>query len=376
MKRKIRVVKLAFLPLLLVFVSCKKNNPEPEEMIPTPNPTGCNVVEVNPNGAGTTISTPTTWTAGNVYIVRSQVTVTSVLTIEPGTIIKLDADAQIEVINSGKIAANGTASQHVTFTSIKDDSYCGDSNGDGSATTPLKGDWLNIYLNGGNGNTFTYCDIFYSGRNDGGYYNAVVISVAGPSFTFDHCTFAHTQSNPSSSSAYVFHGGSYMSDPAVSVFTNNIFYDNDRPLYCSFDYTVNPNNIFHNPANPSEKNTRNGIFMWGGIGESVSYDVSEVPYVLLTNFSGGGSGAVRNINIGNNVILKFTQSSYGIARGTDNHINLGSGVVFTSYKDDANGGDTNGDGNASMPAAGDWDGFWDYASNSWVSGSYILYAAH
>lgn len=376
MKRKIRLVKLAFLPLLLMFVSCKKNNPEPEEIIPTPNPTSCTVVEVNPNGVGTTISTPTTWTAGNVYVVREQVTVTSVLTIEPGTIIKLDVDGQFEVINSGKIAANGTASQHVTFTSIKDDSYCGDSNGDGTATAAQKGDWLNIYLNGGNGNTFTYCDILYSGRNDGGYYNAVVISIAGPSFTFDHCTFAHTQSNPSSSSAYVFHGGSYMNDPSVSVFTNNVFYDNDRPLYCSFDYTVNPNNLFHNPSNPAEKNTRNGIFMWGGIGESVSYNVSEVPYVLLTNFSGGGSGAVRNVNIGNNVILKFTQSSYGISRGTDNHINMGSGVIFTSYKDDANGGDTNGDGNASSPATGDWDGFWDYASNSWVSGSYILYAAH
>ena len=375
MKRKMRVAKWCFLSLALVFVSCDKNNPEPEPEPTVPVPTGCNIVDVTPNDIGVTISTPTTWTSGNVYLVSSQVTITSVLTIEPGAIIKLDVDGQFEVINSGKINATGTASQHITFTSVKDDSFCGDSNGDGTATSPQKGDWLNIYLNGGNNNTFVYCDILYSGRNDSGYYNAVVISVAGPLFTFDHCTFAHTLSNPSSSSAYVFHGGSYMNDPSVSIFTNNVFYDNDRPLYCSLDYTVNTNNRFHNPANPAETNMRNGIFMWGGIGVNADYSVSEVPYILLAGFTGGGSAAVRNVTIGNNVVLKFLPG-LGIARGTNNFINMGSGVIFTSYKDDSNGGDTNGDGSASTPATGDWDGFWDYATNSWVSGSYILYAAH
>lgn len=373
MKKEIRAAKWLSISLGLVLIACNKNNPEPEPIVP--EPTGCNVVQVNPNSIGVTISTPTTWTAGNVYVVTNQVTITSVLTIEPGAIIKLDVDGQLEVINSGKITANGTASQHITFTSVKDDSYCGDSNGDGTATSPQKGDWLNIYLNGGNNNSFVYCDVLYAGRNDSGYYNAVVISVAGPSFTFDHCKFAHTLSNPSSSSAYTFHGGAYMSDPAVSIFTNNAFYDNDRPLYCNLDYSVNPNNVFHNPANPSEKNTRNGIFMWGGIGASVNYSISEVPYVLLAGFTGGGSAAVRNVTIGNDVVLKF-MPGLGIAKGTDNHINMGSGVVFTSYKDDTHGGDTNGDANASSPASGDWDGFWDYVAGAYVSGSYILYAAN
>lgn len=372
-KNGLKVLAHLSMAALLVSSSCKKDNPEPEP-IPEP-PTGCTIVEVNPNGGALTISNPTVWTTGNVYVVRADVTISSVLTIEPGTIIKLQGDTRLEVINSGKILANGTAAQHIVFTSLNDDSYCGDSNGDGAATSPEKGDWGHINLNGGTGHQFTYCDILYAGNQGSGPY-AVYITVAGPSFNFDNCTFAHTLSNPSHSSAFVFHGGSYMVDPSVSKFTNNTFYDNDRPLYCSFDYTVNPNNRFHNPNNPSEKNTRNGIFMWGGYGQNVSYNVAEVPYVLLENFNGGGSGAVRNVNIGNNVVLKFTAANRGISRGANNHINMGTGVIFTSYKDDAHGGDTNGDGNSSAPATGDWDGFWDYQTNTYVSGAYIWYAAH
>ncbi len=37
----------------------------------------------------------------------------------------------------------------------------------------------------------------------------------------------------------------------------------------------------------------------------------------------------------------------------------GSGVYFTSYKDDTLKGDTNGDGAASSPANSDWVGIYD-----------------
>ena len=37
-------------------------------------------------------------------------------------------------------------------------------------------------------------------------------------------------------------------------------------------------------------------------------------------------------------------------------------IVFTSIKDDANGGDTNGDADATHPAGGDWNGLWVYGA--------------
>lgn len=334
--------------------------------------TGCNVIQVSG-----VISSPTTWTAGNVYMVSGSLTIRSVLTIQPGVIVKLsgnNVNGSFDVQSGGKVIANGTSANRIVFTSVYDDSYCGDSNGDGAATTPAKGDWNDIELDGGTNSSFTYCDFFYGGGYNG---YVVFIGVSSAAFTFDHCTFAHTKNTTSSYAA--FNGSSYMVDPGVSVFTNNVLYDNDMPIVLNSYYTLDPSNSFHNPANPAQGNKRNGIFLThftNPANATVSWNVSEVPYVMPTNFNGGGSGGTGTVNIGNNVIVKFTSSSAGIAKGNSRTVNIGAGAVLTSIKDDAHGGDTNGDGNASSPATGDWDGFWNYTSNSYISGSYIFYAAH
>ena len=338
-------------------------------VVPTGGPvTGCPVVPVTGN-----ITTPTRWTTGKVYLVEGNVKVSSVLTIEPGTIVKMK-NARLEVISSGKILANGTASGHIVFTSYADDSYCGDSNGDGSATTAQKGDWYSIYLNGGTGNTFTYCDVLYAGKDDGGYYNAVLISVAGPSFTFDHCTFAHTLSNATSSAAFAFNGQSYMSDASVSIFTNNVFYDNDRPIYMNDRYNLGTTNSFHNPANPSEGNKRNGIFLSANGGDAnVSYLETEVPFVEQPAMDQGTNGS---LTIGAGVIVKFMPSSGGYYVRTNRPVNVAPSAIITSYRDDAHGGDTNGDGSATSPATGDWEGIYNTDTRQWINGGTMFYARH
>ena len=93
------------------------------------------------------ITTNTHWTIDNSpYVISLPVIVNSgaTLTIDPGVIVKFDVAGSLIV--DGSIKSLGTPTAPIYFTSLADDSVGGDTNGDGTATSPQVGDWGQIII--------------------------------------------------------------------------------------------------------------------------------------------------------------------------------------------------------------------------------------
>jgi murein DD-endopeptidase MepM/ murein hydrolase activator NlpD len=84
------------------------------------------------------------------------------LTMDPGAVVKSSADGGHLVVE-GMLEAEGTAQDSVVFTSIKNDAYAGDTNGDGDETTPSPGDWESIEFRPGSSGTLEYAVVSYGG---------------------------------------------------------------------------------------------------------------------------------------------------------------------------------------------------------------------
>jgi RHS repeat-associated protein len=135
------------------------------------------VTSSGPTIAPANINVDTVWSPeGSPYVVGDYLSISASLTLLPGTVVKLGAVrsstgnySRVTVSGqSGQLLALGTPSKHVIFTSYRDDAVMGDTNGDGSATSPAPGDWYSIGFPRGSAkvapvSVIDYTDIRYGG---------------------------------------------------------------------------------------------------------------------------------------------------------------------------------------------------------------------
>ena len=322
---------------------------------------------------------------GFPYVIAGLITVNDgvILTIPAGELVKMSA-GQIQV--NGSLYCNGTADEPIVFTSFKDDSYGGDLNNDGIATSPAPGDWYSISLSGNGGNDgighIEHTRMIYGGANYNGQYAAFY------AYRTDQGYF---RNNIVMNSIY---HGAYIAEVTGLDFHDNVFEE------CSSHGIYNQNASFDILNSVCINNGASGIYL---IGTSTSSNVQgcqlsgngewalKADNAQIMEFSGNsGNGNFYNafgiygttveslemseaksgfpyvvrgilkVSVGDTIsvpageIIKLTAGTFDVEGSLIANGHIKDPVVFTSFKDDENGGDLNNDGQVVGPSPGDW----------------------
>lgn len=403
---------------------------------------------------GGTIAVNTTWTSANSpYLVTDSIFVADgvVLTVEPGVVVKFGPGQLLRLGINSQLLAVGTAQQPIVFTSDKDDTQGGDTNGDGLATLPTAGNWsylwgsgtgstlhlehtlvrynsYGVYANGNltlldsileesntakvyaspNTNTTPTILVERNTLRKGGSYGLELRGQPGSlivrnntveqhytgAFIYDittaqieNNTFAFPNfdgsglyleevgSNVAIVNNTINHTGSASSRPGIEVKSSQPQLTNNQVHGFAVAVQINdgyPQQVPTYSGNDFSGNRLLGIAVSGQVRAGSWSKISGYPH-FIQGVARIADGATLSFNPGD--VIKFDQGAY-LQLGTGATLSaIGAAanpIVFTSIKDDEYEGDSNNDGQATLPGPGDWTFIWGNGQASTLQFQFVL----